>query len=816
MKCPNCGKRIKENAKKCPHCKTKIKDINSHKILFFDDKWEVVDLIGEGSFGKVYKAKKEEYGLTSYSAIKTINIPQNRSEIQELKNEGMDNEEICEYYQAFVKKWLDEIKLMQNLKSSLNVVNVEDYEVIEDNKKPSWNINIRMELLECIEDYYENKTITNKDILKMGIDIAKALEHCKKYNIIHRDIKPDNIFISELGDFKLGDFGIARNLEKTTSGLSKKGTYTYMAPEVYKGLEYNSTIDIYSLGLVLYKYYNGGRLPFLPAYPNKITFEDKENSIIRRMNGESIVKPINATDEEAKIILKMVAYDPKERYKNVSQLVNDLEKLYKEVELKNLIDDKTDKKNKTVKQDKTVSILDKNSKNDKTISILDESVKKDKMVSILDDNKTVAINNNYEEVNHHNKKTNQKRKLNKIIKILLGCLLLFVILSSTLFIYFKDNYNIVPDVVGMNSEEAIKRLEEFDFKEDIEEKEVDDNNVGKIIDQENKGEFLKKKSLIKLTLGVSSELVSMRNVVGMNIEDAKKTLNEIDIDVNVTETHDDNVPVGVVISQVNPEGEKIRRGSIVEVLVSKGKEEKTTSKEEKKTTKKSTTKKPTTKKPSSQSPTNNNTSSWSSWVESLPRDVNKTNYDIETKTQYRSRSKEFATDTKATKSGWTKYDQKVSYSAWSANQTSTKKVTASDTLDIVKTDSRVTSVTWYHYDNQYWNGSWGVDSIATWELSSTYHEVVAPIDANFGIYYDNDRGGKQMYSNGAYYCPGGWQVWFRGPEHKTTTYTYRTRSKTTTYYFYRFGAWSGWTDSEVKGNDNVQVETRELYRYKKK
>ena len=85
----------------------------------------------------------------------------------------------------------------------------------------------------------------------MGLDLSKALGYCRKLHIIHRDVKPENIFVSRFGDFKLGDFGIARELERTMSGFSKKGTYSYMAPEMYKGEKYDSRVDIYSLGIVL-------------------------------------------------------------------------------------------------------------------------------------------------------------------------------------------------------------------------------------------------------------------------------------------------------------------------------------------------------------------------------------------------------------------------------------------------------------------------------------------------------------------------------------------------------------------------------------
>ncbi|MCR4655916.1 MAG: protein kinase [Lachnospiraceae bacterium] len=98
--------------------------------------------------------------------------------------------------------------------------------------------------------------LPEKAVLKLGVDICSALEICAMKKVIHRDIKPENIFINEFGDYKLGDFGVARKLENVAGALSQKGTYNYMAPEVEKGTSYNETVDLYSLGLVLYRFLN--------------------------------------------------------------------------------------------------------------------------------------------------------------------------------------------------------------------------------------------------------------------------------------------------------------------------------------------------------------------------------------------------------------------------------------------------------------------------------------------------------------------------------------------------------------------------------
>ena len=142
---------------------------------------------------------------------------------------------------------------------------------------------------------------------------------CQKKGLIHRDIKPESIFINETGQFKLGDFGVSKTVEKTTGGLSKKGTESYMAPEVYLGKPYGASVDIYSLGLVLYRLMNANRLPFLPQAPQPITFADRENALIQRMRGASIIPPSKAGESFGRVILKACEYLPEDRYRTAAE-----------------------------------------------------------------------------------------------------------------------------------------------------------------------------------------------------------------------------------------------------------------------------------------------------------------------------------------------------------------------------------------------------------------------------------------------------------------------------------------------------------------
>ena len=288
-------------------------------------KWHIVREIGEGSFGKVFEIEREDFGYTYKAAMKAITIPQSKDEIKNALAEGMDENSVNTYYREAVREMVDEFVLMAKLKGHSNIVSYEDHTVIAHEDGLGWDILIRMELLTPLLDHLQANVMDSADIIRLGTDMCRALEQCKKFNIIHRDIKPENMFVSELGDFKLGDFGVARTAEKTMGGMSKKGTYTYMAPEVYKSEKYGSSSDIYSLGIVLYRLCNNNRAPFLPAYPATISFKDRENAIARRIMGEAIPAPSTADSALAEVILKACAYNPKDRYASPTEMREALE-----------------------------------------------------------------------------------------------------------------------------------------------------------------------------------------------------------------------------------------------------------------------------------------------------------------------------------------------------------------------------------------------------------------------------------------------------------------------------------------------------------
>ena len=289
--------------------------------------WETVRLIGRGSFGAVYEIERDNYGHMEKAALKVISIPQSASDIDDLVSDGYDEESITSRFEGYMQDIVREYSMMADMKGCANIVYCDDWKSIQHDDGMGWDIFIKMELLTALPRAL-GKTITDEQVIRIGMDICNALAFCESLNLLHRDIKPQNIFVAPDGTYKLGDFGIAKTAERTTSG-TKTGTYKYMAPEVYNNQPYGGKADIYSLGLVLYWLLNERRTPFLPLPPATPTSTEEDKARAKRFSGEPIPAPAHGSKELQRIVLKACAFNQRDRYQNAEEMLRDLGRLSK-------------------------------------------------------------------------------------------------------------------------------------------------------------------------------------------------------------------------------------------------------------------------------------------------------------------------------------------------------------------------------------------------------------------------------------------------------------------------------------------------------
>ncbi|SDZ96999.1 TPR repeat [Oribacterium sp. KHPX15] len=293
----------------------------------FWGEWYIDKLIGEGSFGKVFRIIRNTSSGQEEAALKAITIPQNNSEYSEMLSYESDEHTVNAYFKDAVMNLNKETLLMAALRGNKNIVEYQDHVVNEHKNEVGWDILIRMELLTSLTNLLRERNLKRDEVVKLGIDICNALTVCQKYGIIHRDIKPANIFIDKNGNYKLGDFGVSRAMEKTQGFMSKKGTYSFMAPEVYKGESYGVAADIYSLGMVMYFLMNARKIPFQPFESKGLSFRVREECLNRRMSGERIPAPTFADKALAEIILKACDFNQENRYHSAKEMADDLSKL---------------------------------------------------------------------------------------------------------------------------------------------------------------------------------------------------------------------------------------------------------------------------------------------------------------------------------------------------------------------------------------------------------------------------------------------------------------------------------------------------------
>jgi serine/threonine protein kinase len=272
-------------------------------------KWEEAELIGKGAFSAVYKIRKVESGQESVAALKVMPIPHSDDALRELRAECVDEEAVLEAIEEMTLDRLNEVKMKVDLMGPENITYFEDFRILGKEDGIGNYMLMRMELLESLENFMESG-LEEEECLKIGKDICNALEWLESRSAIHKAIKPENILMAGTGAYKL-DFGIAAQMGGTE-------TSDFMAPEIFSKQQYGSLVDIYSLGMVLYRLLNQGRAPFYPLPPRAAT----EN---RLKKGEGLPYPSNASPKLGEIILKACAFNKEDRYQTAGEFREALE-----------------------------------------------------------------------------------------------------------------------------------------------------------------------------------------------------------------------------------------------------------------------------------------------------------------------------------------------------------------------------------------------------------------------------------------------------------------------------------------------------------
>ncbi len=383
--------------------------------------------------------------------------------------------------------------------------------------------------------------------VNVAIQIASALETAHKNNIIHRDIKPHNIIITEDGMAKVTDFGIAKAVSNSTITAfgTTMGSVHYFSPEHAKGGITDAKSDLYSLGVVMYEMLTG-RVPFDADTPVSVALKH-----IQEQPKEPI--SINPAIPVAvnKIILKSMQKDPSLRYQNAGEMLRDLS-----MALKNPDDDFVNLDN-TVRDYPTQTISTIYTKP------LEDKVKEKEKNMEKKNNKLFAF------IGKH-----------KVISTILGLIILFVLtigITSFAIDMSTPKDVLIPDLTGLTVDEAKAKIEELKLQVEVKEERYDTEiEEGKIISQDpafRENYKIKEKTTINLVVSLGQKIVKVPKVAGKTQEEAVELLENEDLIVQIVEEPSKKIEAGYVISQDVPENTEVGAGSTVTITVSTGVEE---------------------------------------------------------------------------------------------------------------------------------------------------------------------------------------------------------------------------------------------------
>lgn len=485
------------------------------------NRYEMIEKIGNGGMATVYKAK--DLTLKRNVAIKV------------LKDEfTTDNE--------FIRRFNIEAQSAASL-THPNIVSI--YDVGSEG-------NIYYIVMELIQGKTLKQIIDEDGVLpwkwslNIAIQIASALETAHKNNIIHRDIKPHNIIITEDGIAKVTDFGIAKAVSNSTITAfgTTIGSVHYFSPEHARGGFTDAKSDLYSLGIVMYEMLTG-RVPFDADTPVSIALKHMQEKPVEPIKlNPSIPFAVN------KIILKAMQKDTNLRYQSATEMLKDLSMALKNPE-GHFVKENNDNMNGYTQ----------------VLSTLPSE-------EIKSENSSKKV----EGKEKSNKKESVFKKYPAIKYIIIAVLLITIPLvgffaTKALLNKGKGRDVKLPNFVSMTEEEAKAKANESSLSLQIEEQYDRNVEAGKVISQDPvymENYMIKENSIVKVVISKGTDIKKVPKVIGLEYEEAKDKIEEQSLNVEKVEESSDKVEAGYVIRQDPEQDSEASSGETVKVYVSTG------------------------------------------------------------------------------------------------------------------------------------------------------------------------------------------------------------------------------------------------------
>lgn len=472
-------------------------------------RYEIIEKIGNGGMATVYKAK--DLVLKRYVAVKIL-----REEYT------TDNE--------FIKRFNTEAESAASL-THPNIVSV--YDVGKEGNL----YYIVMELIKgktLKEIIVEDGRMGWKWSVKIAKQIAQALETAHRNNIIHRDIKPHNIIITEDGTAKVTDFGIAKAVSNSTITAfgTTIGSVHYFSPEHARGGYTDAKSDLYSLGVVLYEMVTG-RVPFDADTPVSVALKHMQEKPVPPIELNPAI-PQSLND----LILKAMEKDPNMRYSTATEMIEDLDKILKNPEAEVGVVDKSQARARRIQQEDNQTNQSKSAKFKK----------------YLEEHKGV--------------------KIALIVAIFLIVFIASIGITLGVLNSGKPKDILLPNFTNLTLDEAKDKAEEVKLNLNVSEEKYDVQiEEGKIISQDPKYQpncTVKEGSTVNVVVSKGQEIVKVTKLVGKTKDEARKELKDLGLDMEIEEVNSDDVEPGIVIEQDKQEGEEVLAGTKIKLKVSLG------------------------------------------------------------------------------------------------------------------------------------------------------------------------------------------------------------------------------------------------------